>query len=217
MTSLNIRGDLKPLQRAFVALGAKQAPYAISLALNALAKGVAAEEVVAIDETFKSPTPFTEKAYRIEVATKSKPIAVVAAKDIQAQYLEPYVVGGDRSLGTKRGMLVPRSVAVNQYGNLPRNKLKALQGKPNIYIGRIKTKSGRVISGVWQRPNKPSAGRRGKAAAQPTGGLKLLIQFEDTTPAPKHLPFQERAQAYLRKNASREFDIAMRRALATAR
>ena len=108
MIAIGIKGSLGPLHRSMIALGAKQVPFAMSLALNTLAKGVAADQVKLIDETFSTPTPFTERAYRIQVATKASQIAVVAAKDIQAQYLEPYVVGGRRSLGSKRGMLAPR-------------------------------------------------------------------------------------------------------------
>lgn len=93
MIAIGIKGSLGPLHRAMINLGAKQVPFAMSLALNTLAKGVAADQVNLIDETFSTPTPFTERAYRIQVATKASQIAVVAAKDIQAQYLEPYVVG----------------------------------------------------------------------------------------------------------------------------
>lgn len=87
MITLSLKSDLKPLHRAMMALGAKQIPFATSLALNMLAKGVAADQAKLIDETFDTPTPFTERAYRVEVATKARPVAVVAAKDIQAQYL----------------------------------------------------------------------------------------------------------------------------------
>ena len=60
-----------------------------------------------------------------------------------------YVDGGTRFLGTKKGMLAPitSNIRLNAYGNLPRNKLKQLQGKPNIFIGPIKTKRG-IISGA---------------------------------------------------------------------
>lgn len=214
MLTLGIKADLKPLHRAMIDLGARQVPFAMSLALTALAKGVAADEVELIDEVFKSPTPFTEKAYRIEVATKSRPIAVVAAKDIQAQYLEPYVVGGKRFLGTKKGMLAPRAVPLNRYGNLTRGKMKSLQGKPNVYIGPVKTKGGKVINGVWQRPS--AAQRRGKGD-KPKGGLKLLIRFEDSTPVPKRLPFEQRARSYVGAHAREVFNDALTRALATAR
>lgn len=213
-----IRADLKPLQRAFIALGAKQVPFATSLALNNLAKGVAAQERAEIDKTFKTPTPFTENAYRIEVATKARPIARVAAKDIQATYLEPYVVGGNRSLGTKRGMLAPRSVSLNQYGNLTKGKMASLKGKPGVFIGKVATRGGKVINGVWQRKAAGKAGRARKGAgARQAGSLKLLIQFEDTTPVTKRLDFFGRAQAYLAANAAREFDAALKQAFATAR
>lgn len=208
MIGIDVRGDLAPLHRAMVALGSKQVPFAMSLALNDLARGVAADQVDLIDDVFDSPTPFTEKAYRIEVATKSKPVAVVAAKDIQAQYLRPYVEGGARYLGTKRGMLAPRGVALNRYGNLTRGKMASLQSKPNVFVGRVATRKSGTISGVWQRP---SGKRNGK------GALKLLIQFEDTTEAPKRLPFYERAQTHVRRNAARAFSAALQRALATAR
>lgn len=225
MIAVNIKADLKPLQRAFVALGAKQVPFANSLALNALAKGVADQETIGVDQTFEHPTPFTEKAFRIAVATKSRPIAVVAAKDQtndqggQAAYLAPYVLGGDRFLGTKKGMLVPKQAQVNSYGNLPKGAIQRLKGKPNIYIGPIRTKSGGVINGVWQRTGRGARPRaRGKAAApQPRVPLKLLIRFEDTTPAPKHFDFFGRATAYIRRNAAREYTVALRKALATAR
>lgn len=215
-----MRANLTPVHRAFIALGSKQVPFAASLALNNLAKGVVAEERKLVDETFDTPTPFTENAFRIEVATKSKPIAVVAAKDIQAEYLAPYVVGGDRYLGTKRGMLAPiaGNINLNAYGNLTRGKLASLKGKPNVFIGAIKTKGGKVINGVWQRPTQGKRGKRGRGRSATTPGhLKLMIVFKDTTPAPKHFAFLERAQAYVRANARREFQSALQRAFATAR
>lgn len=219
MLAIDIRADLKPLQKAFVALHSKQVPFAISVALNALAKGVAGQERALIDETFDSPTPFTENAYRIGVATKSRPIATVAAKDIQAQYLEPYVDGGLRFLGGKKAMLAPRGVNLNQYGNIPRVKLASLKGKPNVFIGAVKTKSGRVINGVWQRSGPTGRPKRRalKGTAQPRAPLKLLIDFEDTSPVTKKLDFYGRAAAYIKRNAPREFQAAMRKALATAR
>ncbi|WP_047867310.1 hypothetical protein [Sphingomonas paucimobilis] len=218
MISIGITANLKPLHKAMIALRADQVPFAMSLALNDLAAGVASVERDAIDKTFDTPTPFTKNAIRTVRATKSNPIATVAIKDIQADYLAPYVLGGDRSLGKKRGMLAPRAVSLNQYGNLPKAKLASLKAKPNVYIGPIKTKAGKVISGVWQRPAKAKRSRGGKpSGAQPRQGLKLLIQFEDTTPVRKRLPFEQLARTYIQRHAAAAFEAALRRALATAR
>lgn len=228
MIGISVKADLAATHRAFIALGAKQVPFANSLALNALANGVRTIEQGEIDRTLDTPTPFTRNAYRIEVATKSRPIAVVAAKDIQAQYLEPYVVGGNRFLGQKRGMLAPRDIALNQFGNLSRGKLASLRAKPGVFIGPV-TLKGRTINGVWQRGATPRGTRRKGGGEHGTKGrntnlvggarttLKLLIQFEDTTPAPKKLDFYGRAQAYLKANAAREYRTALQRAFATAR
>jgi hypothetical protein len=115
----------------------------------------------------------------------------VQARKIAAQYLAPYVYGEDRFLGGKKAMLVPRDVGLNQFGNLPRNKLKTLKGKPNIFVGTIKfKKSGKTISGIWQRPDNglrrsgyrgtKGATRGAKTASSVAGtatGLKLLISL----------------------------------------
>ena len=230
MLALSTKADLKPLQRGFVAFRSKQVPFATALALTSLAKGVEAQENEATVETFKNPTPFTRKSFAILPATKSKPVAIVFPKDIQEQYLAPYVLGGNRSLGSKRAMLVPISAGVNAYGNMPRNKLAQLKSKPNVFIGTVRfRKSGKAISGVWQRGETPRGkrykgndeyGTRGDSQGKVAGArttLKLLIEFKDTTPAPEHLDFYGRANTYLRRNAAREFDVAMRKALATAR
>ncbi|WP_260927393.1 hypothetical protein [Novosphingobium sp. 9] len=219
MLAIHADLNLTGLQKAARSFGAKQMPFATALALTRLAQGVSAAETQAVIDTFDNPTPFTQKGFRVQPARKSEPVAYVMAKDIAAQYLAPYVFGGDRSLGNKKAMIVPRDVALNQYGNLTRNKLASLKGKPGVFVGKVKTKKGAVISGVWQRPMIAAAsGKRGKKAApKPSGGLKLLIQFEDTTPAPKHLPFFERAKAYVRANAAAEFQAALRQALSTAR
>ena len=229
MISINIKANLKPLHQAMIAIGKEQVPFAMSLALNDLARGVRDLERDLVSDTFETPTPFTQNAFRIEVATKSKPIARVAAKDIQSAYLEPYVVGGNRSLGNKRGMLAPRGVGLNQYGNLSKGKLASLRAKPGVFVGAVTfKKGGKTINGVWQRgQTKRGARTKGngsygtKGKHHQAGGvrttLKLLIQFEDTTPVKKRLPFEQRARTYIERNAAAAFDAALRRALASAR
>ena len=218
MITINAGANFGALHRTISALGAKQVPFATALALNRLASGVAGAEREEIGKTFDNPTPFTQNAFYIRSATKTRHVAYVMAKDIQAEYLEPYLDGDLRYLGGKRGMIVPMNVALNQYGNLPRNKLRSLKGKPNTFIGPVKTKSGKIINGVWQRPvTLPQVkGRRVKQAV-PNSGLKLLIKFADTTPAPKRLHFVERARDYVRRNAHAEFKASLRQAVARAR
>ncbi|NIJ07224.1 hypothetical protein FHS31_000820 [Sphingomonas vulcanisoli] len=185
--------------------------------MTSLAKGLELAEDQATIATFDHPTPFTQKAFATLPATKSKQVAIVFVKDVQEQYLAPYIFGGDRSLGSKKAMLVPIGAGVNGYGNLPRNTIARLKGKPNVFVGTITTKAGKRIAGVWQRPMSAPLGKRRRGIVQPTGHLKLLVEFKATTPAPKHFDALGLAEAYLRRNAEREFSIAWRKALSTAR
>lgn len=216
LIGLSIRADLKPLHRALIDVQVRQVPFATAVALTNLAKGAQALEADDIAHTFDHPTPFTRNAIAIQPATKSKPIAVVFPKAIAAEYLEPYIDGGNRSLGSKKGMLVPIGARTNQYGNLSKGQLARLKAKPGVFIGAVTTKGGRTIKGVWQRPAAPKR-PRGAGQPPPAGHLKLLIEFADTTPVRKRLDFYGRIQRYVRANAAREFNAALSKALATAR
>lgn len=215
--SVELKADFGALHGALQAFQVKQVPFATALALTRLAQGVQKAEGQQVAETFDNPTPFTQNAFAVTPATKASQIAYVYAKDIAAQYLLPYVEGGMRFLGKKKAMLVPKGVAVNQYGNLTRGKLSSLKGKPNVFVGKIRTKDGRTVSGVWQRPGPMAKKARRSGEQTPRGKLKLLIRFEDTTPAQKHLLFVERARAYIQANAREEIERAFRIAARTTR
>lgn len=228
MIAVNFNADLKPLHRALIDLQANQIPFALALGATRLAQGVVEAETDEIDKTFDNPTPFTEKSFALVPATKKSPVAIVFPKDIQEQYLAPYIVGGDRSLGSKKAMLVPITARTNAYGNLSRNQLATLKGKPNVFVGTVKFRNGSKVSGVWQR-SATARGARYKGGGEygtrgkntnVIGGvrttLKLLIHFEDTTEVPKRLDFYGRARTYVQRNAAREFEAALERALATA-
>ncbi|KUR80770.1 hypothetical protein [Novosphingobium sp. FSW06-99] len=224
MLNIGINFDLKPLHRALLDFGNKQVKFAAADALTKLAKGVSELETTTVSDTFDSPTPFTQKGFRIVPATKDALASFVMAKDIQAQYLAPYIFGGPRFIGNKRAMLVPKQVGVNQYGNLPRNKLASLKGRKDIFVGVVKLRTGETINGVWQRPSagvRRDGARGTKGALGKIGnvrtGLKLLIRFEDTTETSKRFPFFERAEDYVRRHARAEFEAALTRALASAR
>jgi len=150
-----MRPDLSRVQRALFTLHADQVPFAAALALTALAKDVAQAESLEVDQTFDSPTQFTEQAFAVRSATKRNLVAFVSVKKIAATYLRPYVEGGERSLisrkGVKKGMIVPKNIGLDAHGNLSRGTLRSLQRRPDIFVGKIKGKDGALVSGVWQR------------------------------------------------------------------
>jgi hypothetical protein len=219
----NIRSDLKGLQRDLRGLQKRQIPFAEALTVTGVARKVAEVETKAIESTFDRPTAFTTKALGVKAGTKARPTATVFVKDIQARYLEPFLnpEGGRQILGSKKTILMPIDVATNQFGNIPRGALKALKGRPGVFVGTVKTKEG-PVAGVWQRPTRPQLvekGRRGKRLANLAGHLVLLIRF--TAPAEvgsaHNLRWLDRAQATIKAETPRQWAQAIAQALSTAR
>ena len=205
-TLLAIKVDLRAAQRALGDVG-QQVAFATALGLTILAAGVQEAETEEEAKTLTKATPFTRKAFGKTPATKRNLVATVFMKDIQASYLAPYVLGGDRALGGKKGMLVPRAARTNAYGNLTAGQIKRLEARPGAFVGRVQTKRGPVW-GVWQRV-APTKGKRGGATAR----LRLLVQGEDTTPVRKRLDFYGRARAYVTRNAQPVIEQSLAKAM----
>lgn len=208
MFEISVRADVKKLERSLNDFAYKQLPFAEAQALTALGRLVQTEEKKALPSIFDKPTPFTVNSIGVIPARKGNPVAHVFVKDIAAAYLAPYEFGGkNKGVGRKDLFLRPANATLNQYGNFPRNKLAQLKAKTNVFVGKVKGKSGE-IDGVWQRI--PAA--KGRPAS-----LKLLIRFEDTHDATQHIDWFKRAEQLVRSNFNREFGAALARAMASAR
>lgn len=222
---ISVRADLAALTRRLNDFERKQLPFASAQALTAVAKNVQAAEKAALPHVFDRPTPFTVNSIGVKAARKNTQEALVFVKDIAAAYLEPYEFGGTHKLiGSGKTWLNPKDRALlNQYGNFSKSTLKRLEGRPDIFVGSIKTKSGESIGGVWQRPTDVNAakraGKRGVAlrGVNKSGHLRLLIRFGDAQPVRQHLDFGKRARDVVAVTYRREFATAFAKALATAK
>lgn len=225
-----VKVDLRDFKRGMTDLAKRQIPFATAQALTATARRAAEGWQEEMASVLDRPTPFTVKSVGVRAARKTTLIARVYLRDIAAEYLKPYVDGGQHFLGQKRGLLGPRNVPLNAYGNLPKSKLATLKAKPDVFVGPVTFKSGAVVNGVWQRGIRGT--RRGKmgrrTGAYGTKGkhnqvagaattLKLLIRFTDPQPVKQRLDFRGRTEATVRRHFAAEFDIALKAALASAR
>jgi hypothetical protein len=221
--NISIRTNIKQISKNLTDLAYRQLPFAQAQAVTALAKRVRDVEVAGIKQTFPTATPFTLKSVGVKPARKDDPTAIIFVKDIAAQYLQPFETGGAHFLGGKKGLLVPIDQAVNKYGNLPRDALKSLKGRPDVFIGPVKTKAG-IVNGVWQRVatsrNSSMVNQHGKLKKlrklNTTGRLKLLIRFKDPQPVKQHMGWGSKAQAAVNKWWRIEFGKAMAKAITTA-
>lgn len=212
-----IKTDLKAFTKGMADVAKRQLPFAMAQALTMTAGRVGLDWQDEMRKRLDRPTPFTVNSVAVRAARKSNLVATVLIKDIAATYLEPFVDGGPHFLGAKKGLLTPKNVPLNAYGNLTKGKLAALRGKPGVFIGPVRLKSGQIVNGVWQRP---VAGRRKASRAAPVQGvtaLKLLIRFTDPQPVKQRLDFSGRAEAAVRKHFEAEFAKAFAGAQATAK
>lgn len=233
MLALDVRADLKPLQSTLTGLAKDQIPFATARALTAVAKKVQEAEKEALSEVFDRPTLFTQRAIGVKAARKADLTATVYVKDIAAKYLEPFELGGQHHLPpSKRGgtLMNPKAVQLNQYGNLPKGKLRRLAARPDTFVGTVNFRSGQTVSGIWQRPERNyrradpkrgywrDYGTKGKLRKVDgvLTGLKLLVRFGDALPVQQHLGYRERAKQVVQSSLQAEFNKAMGEALATA-
>jgi hypothetical protein len=234
MFEVNVKTNLKEFERTVSAAAYKQIPFATARALTAVARDVKEAEKQNTDVVLDRPRPFTQNAVRVISASKGSGVAKVVLMDTTARYLEPYEFGGMNALNG-RSLLKPIASAVDldQYGNLPRSMLKRLKARPDVFIGRITfRKSGKTISGVWQRPPVGQQAKQPKGAAKGRAkgtigalrdiegvrtGLKLLIKFDDAHQARQHLGWFDVARATVKKNFNARFTEELAKALASAK
>jgi len=179
---------------------AKQIPYASMVALNNIAFGVQKAEVVALDKYIDRPTPFTKRSYEVVKASKTRLIASVRARQIQAEYLKWQVYGGSKPAPGK-AISLPVSLGTNQYGNFRRGEVKRLVDRKDAFSKRIKG-----VAGIWQRRKEGRASR-----------LFLMVAYEPKATYSKRLPFHEVAETEVMRSYQGEFTKGLGRALGSAK
>lgn len=225
--SINIKTNIDAFSKKISALAEKQLPFATAQALTAIAKTVVVAEQANEQKVLDRPRPFTTGAIGVIRANKARMEATVFVKDITAAYLEPYQFGGTNKLNS-RALLKPVEAVkdLDQFGNLPRNFLRKLKGRKDIFVGTIQTKVG-LVNGVWQRDSsvdlelplttRTGKVRKAKARLNTSGRLILLVKFTDAHPATQFLDWFKVAERTVAKNFNREMGKALGRAIASAR
>ncbi|MFT2790548.1 hypothetical protein ACMV5I_10780 [Serratia sp. T13T92] len=199
----------------------KQVPFATAQALTSVARKIEAAEKVAFQRHLDNPTPFTVNSVRSFGARKNSLTAKVFVMDTAASYLEPFEFGGQHKLNSQ-ALLNPKSIKLNKYGNLTRNKMSQLKAKADVFVGEVGG-----ANGVWQR-TKAKKGKKGKkrrkrsanGTRQPRMKMpapKLLIQFGDALPVKPTLGYFDRAQAMASALMPTELSRAMADAMQTAK
>lgn len=200
---IDIRADFKKAQRALGKLS-NQVPFATSLAMNNTAVDIQTVEKVKIVSDLDEPTPQVIKSIRVQRSNKRNLNAAVFVLPAISEFLRFNIVGGVRA---PRGQTeaVPVQIRLNKYGNIPgrrQNKIAKLLAKPDTFSGVV-----RGVPGIYQRG-------RGRMRNKT---VKLLLAYESRTTYRPRFPFYRYAQQTLNRVWRRQFNVAISRALRSAR
>ena len=211
----------------------KQVAFAAAQALTRTASVIKAKLPDELDRVFDRPTAFTKRGIYLKAARRETLTAEVGFMQRQASYLRLQLEGGIRQ-PTARGIRLPGNIELNAFGNIPRgltDKLKAAAKDGTLgnavakrlgVSAKDRRKGAAPISLFY---GKPTGGRWGKAPVGiyrripgKPGKLVPVILFEDT-PAryQKRLDMEAFARPIVAREFQRQFDRALRDALATAR
>ncbi len=198
MINISVKVDITKALRKVRDFPDKQLPFAIASALTTTAQQTSNLLTNKLPEFFDRPTPFTMRAIGIERATKANLQARVFIKPDQLKYLIYGIEGGTRT-PNKRAIPLPVDQAVNQYGNLPRGKIKQLLARKDVFSGSVNG-----IGGIWQRI--PGSRK-----------LRLLIAYAPKASYRKRFPFYGLGADTAKAAFPQNFQNAMANALRTAK
>lgn len=196
MIRVSVHADVKAISAQLDQVARKQIPFATAQALTAVAKAAQAKVTRDLPTIFDRPTPFTLRAVGVTSATKASQTAVVFIKPVQAAYLGIEETGGTR-LPSRTALVLPGSIRLNAYGNIPKGALARAKARRNVFVGQV-----HGVGGFWQR---------GK------GGLKLLVAFKARATYKPRFGFAANVTAVVRSEIAGAMRDALARALATAR
>lgn len=197
MIEISVKHDLDALARRLQAK-ARQIPFATAKALSDTARQAAAEVQAAMPRYIDKPTPFTVKSIRWKRATKQTLRSEVFIAPIAAAYLQPLIAGGVERPIKGQALVLAGADTLNQYGNVPRRRIKQLLRKLNTFSGTV-----RGIGGIWQRIGQ--------------GRVKLLLRYEAEQKKRSTFPFPRLVKDSVRRNWNRNFKGALELAMRTAR
>jgi hypothetical protein len=200
MLSMSVKSNVDEVRKNLTDIAKKQLPFAIAKGLTDTAKEARGVLTQALPRQLDRPTPFTMRAFAITPATKTKLYAKVFVRADQWKYLTYQFEGGDR-MPTRRALVLPKNLKLNQYGNMQRRAIKQLLAKKNVFSGVVDG-----VPGIYQR----------KQFASGTG-VQLLIGYADKVRYRRRYPFKEIAQRSVSKSFNRNFQRALDEALASAR
>lgn len=197
---ISVNVELERVVKSLQGFQRDQLPFAMAKTLTDTAREVKDKLTEALPRQLDKPTPFTMRAFGFTPATKQSLEATVFIRPDQFKYLQFQIDGGVRR-SQKRAIVIPKDVALNEFGNMPRREIKKMLAKKAVFSGTVDG-----VPGIYMRK------KFGHGV-----GLKLLAAYADQVKYRKRFPFYEIARNTIPKSFEKNFKLAYENALATMR
>ena len=205
---IDVKINIKDVQKELTRIHTQQLPYAVSLALNETANDVAKDLTDEMPRYLDRPTPFTLSTFMTKSgkfkgtrARKTNLRASIIPGEIQEKYLAWQVYGG-KQLPKKQAILVPTLKAPkDRFGNISRATRK-----------RYAQPAGNLFHAGQREDKEPGVYRRTRKKV-----VEMLAAYEPFTEYQPRFPMYKIAQRSVNKHFSLNMTIAIRRAIQTAR
>lgn len=197
---LDLDTNSRDVARKLRQLGQKQMPFVTSQTINALAFSTMNRERREIVDVIDRPTPFTQRGVMYTRSSKRNLVATVYVPESRESYMIYQVRGGKR---TPRNVAVPipsSSARLNKYGNMRRNYISRMLDSPKHFSGVPRGRP-RSSAGIYER-------KRHKI-------VPIVLWKREAQYRPK-FDFYGVGRDHVKRNAQREFERAIDRALVTS-
>lgn len=197
MKLINVSTNIKEVTKNLKRKEKKQIPFATMIAINdtlfQLRKEMGKQTVKKLDR----PTPFTQRGFLVEKASKKNLKGMLYIRDEVAKYLKYQIEGGIRTPNKKKIGVPTGKANLNKYGNVPGAKK-----------GYIKKKSQKILTikdmtGVFEEHKDRT--------------LSLMVAFKDRVVYPAIFPFYKIGQKFISSVFDKNFRKALDKALRTAK
>ena len=210
---ISVHAETKALTKHLNFIQRKQIPFATSKALNDVAFDARSYVQKSLPRRLDRPTKGLISSVRVDKSKKKNLVATVGFAGLgfqttkwsesPAKIMRRHMKGGTR---TPSGRAIPvpiiKNIKVNQFGNLPKTKIKTLLAKSDRYFsGKPKGRD----AGVYERI-KPTKKKPGK--------LKMLVSWEQSTQYKGgRFPLKRIVETAIKNKYRKRFDAALDYAL----
>ena len=194
---INIKSNVKEITKDLKREQKKQIPFATMIAINNTLFQLRKEMGKQTTKKLDRPTPFTQRGFLVEKASKKNLKGMLYIRDEVAKYLKYQIEGGIRTPKKKKIGVPTGKANLNKYGNVPGAKK-----------GYIKKKSQKILT---------IKGMTGVFEEHKDRTLSLMVAFKDRVVYPAIFPFFKIGGKFIDSVFNKNFKKALDKALRTAK